>query len=367
MIRTSDDTAAARERLMTVFDLSEIQTNYILEMPLRRLTKFSRIELEKEQETLRATIAELDRDPRVRQPAARDGVRRARRVAKTFGTPRRTVLLESAGHADARPRSPLEVTDDPCWVLLSSTGLLARTLDAEPLPDRGGARQARRARLAVRTTARGEVAAVTSAGRMIRLGVLDMPGAARDRRARPTCPAARRSRSSCRWSADEQVLALTSPGRRLGRAGAGHRAGRGQAGHSRPSAEQGRLGGHRPQARRRGRRRGRAAPSRRATTWCSSPPTRSCCGSPRRRCARRAGRPAGWPASGCRAGARVVFFGAVDPAVDDVGRHGRPARPPRCPAPSRVGQGDALRRVPGEGPRHRRRALPPVPARRGHR
>ena len=52
-------------------------------------------------------------------------------VAKQFGTPRRTVLLESAG-APTTTAVPLEVSDDPCWVLLSSTGLLARTLDRRP-------------------------------------------------------------------------------------------------------------------------------------------------------------------------------------------------------------------------------------------
>jgi DNA gyrase subunit A len=59
IIRSSDDTANARERLMEIFDLSEIQTNYILEMPLRRLTKFSRIEIETEAQKLKDTIAEL--------------------------------------------------------------------------------------------------------------------------------------------------------------------------------------------------------------------------------------------------------------------------------------------------------------------
>ena len=52
VIRTSEDAAEARERLMSVFDLTETQTTYILDMPLRRLTKYSRIELETEQEHL---------------------------------------------------------------------------------------------------------------------------------------------------------------------------------------------------------------------------------------------------------------------------------------------------------------------------
>jgi DNA gyrase subunit A len=59
VIRSSDDAAAARARLMEVFDLTEIQANDILELPLRRLTKFSRIELEKERDDLTREIAEL--------------------------------------------------------------------------------------------------------------------------------------------------------------------------------------------------------------------------------------------------------------------------------------------------------------------
>src|SRR6478609_4622068 len=48
-------------------------------------------------------------------------------AAKTFGTPRRTVLLESAGTAVTAASTPLEVADDPCFAYLSSSGLLARS------------------------------------------------------------------------------------------------------------------------------------------------------------------------------------------------------------------------------------------------
>ncbi len=174
VIRTSDDAAAARERLMSVFDLSETQTNYILDMPLRRLTKFSRIELEAEQGTLRTTIAELTRiiesDALLRDVVSGE----LADIAKNFGTPRRTVLLESAG-VPATNAVPLEVSDDPCFVLLSSTGLLARTLTDDPLPTEGARAKHDVVVSVVRATARGEVAAVTSAGRMVRLGVLDVP------------------------------------------------------------------------------------------------------------------------------------------------------------------------------------------------
>jgi DNA gyrase subunit A len=175
VIRTSDDAAAARERLMTVFELSETQANYILDMPLRRLTKFSRLELEAEQETLRATIASLTELLESDQLLRRTVSDELADVAKQFGTPRRTVLLESVGAAPSAAAVPLEVADDPCWVLLSSTGLLARTPTDEPLPTEGPRVKHDVVLSVVRSTARGEVAAVTSSGRLLRLGVLDVP------------------------------------------------------------------------------------------------------------------------------------------------------------------------------------------------
>ncbi|MEP9321522.1 DNA gyrase subunit A, partial [Pseudomonas sp. LABIM340] len=59
IIRSSEDAAAARTRLMGTFDLDEVQANYILDMQLRRLTKFSTIELESERDELRERIEGL--------------------------------------------------------------------------------------------------------------------------------------------------------------------------------------------------------------------------------------------------------------------------------------------------------------------
>jgi DNA gyrase subunit A len=174
LIRSSDNAEQARERLMTVFDLTEVQATYILDMPLRRLTKFSRIELEKEKAELEETIARLDAiiadDTLLRQVVSDE----LGEIAKTYGTPRRTVLLESAGQA-VSTAVPLEVADDPCFVLLSSAGLLARTSDTTP-PGVGGGRGKHDVVVsAVRSTARGQVGVLTSAGRVAKLDVLDLP------------------------------------------------------------------------------------------------------------------------------------------------------------------------------------------------
>src|SRR3954465_14582140 len=175
VIRSSDNAPAAKERLMTIFDLSPTQADSILDMPLRRLTKFSKLELDKEQEELLRTIEALDAilgDDRLLRKVVSDELAD---VAKTFGTPRRTVLLESAGVTVSAAASSLEVPDDPCFAYLSSSGLLARSSsDATPTAERG--RPAHDVIVsAVRTSARAEIGALTSRGRVVRLSVLDLP------------------------------------------------------------------------------------------------------------------------------------------------------------------------------------------------
>ncbi len=178
VIRSSDDATIAKARLRDVFDLSDAQATYILDLQLRRLTRFSRLELETEQAELLRQIEELRGILGDEKLLLRTVSSELAEVAKAHGTPRRTVLLESAGTpVSSTPGGalPLEVADDPCWVLLSSTGLLARTRTDEPLPAEGGRSKHDVLVGAVRTTARGDVGLVTSAGRMVRLSVMELP------------------------------------------------------------------------------------------------------------------------------------------------------------------------------------------------
>ncbi|MBI5160158.1 MAG: DNA topoisomerase IV subunit A [Micrococcales bacterium] len=182
VIRASDDTAQARTRLMDVFDLSQLQADYILELQLRRLTRFSRIELEAERDRLRQEIAELEAvvgDPaRVRSLVADE----LDDVAERFGTPRRTLLTNappSAATTRARGAAPqLEIADAPCLVLLSTTGRLVRVelpegSGAPPRPPRRSAHDAIRSRLL--TTTRADIGAITSRGRLLRCSPVDLP------------------------------------------------------------------------------------------------------------------------------------------------------------------------------------------------
>ena len=178
IIRGSDDAAIARAKLIEVFDLTEIQANYILDMQLRRLTKFSRIELESERDELQRRIADLQAiidDPALLRSVVASELDE---VARTHGTPRRTVLLASGGGSVAAAKAqatPLEIADDPCRVLLSSAGLLARTDNAEPLPAAGGRAAHDVIVSTCASTARGEFGLLTSLGRVIRGQTIDLP------------------------------------------------------------------------------------------------------------------------------------------------------------------------------------------------
>ena len=174
VIRESEDAADAKTRLMETFSLSDKQATYILDTPLRRLTRFDKLELEKEGDQLRKEIAELtailDSDTILRRVVSEE----LAQVAKDYGTPRRTVLLEGA--MPVMSAGPLELADDPVRVLLSATGLLARTPGGRLELGTGGDRSKHDAVASVvASTIRGEAAVVTSAGRMIRFPVIDLP------------------------------------------------------------------------------------------------------------------------------------------------------------------------------------------------
>ncbi|MGO3146951.1 MAG: DNA gyrase/topoisomerase IV subunit A [Leucobacter sp.] len=181
VIRTSDDSDEARSRLMQVFDLSELQAEYILELRLRRLTKFSRVELEAERDELRAEIdrllAILSSNDTLRDVVAVE----LDEASASYGTPRRTLLTgavakpaRTAVSADA-----LQVADTPCTVMLSVTGRALR-IDRDPAAEtgpRGSARATKHGavRTRVDTTVRGELGVILSDGTLHRFTPVDLP------------------------------------------------------------------------------------------------------------------------------------------------------------------------------------------------
>ena len=81
--------------------------------------------------------------------------------------------------AASKPAGPLEVTDDPCQVILSATGLVARTAaeseEAAEARRRSGRAKHDAVAAVVHSTARGQILVVTSRGRAFKTDVLPLP------------------------------------------------------------------------------------------------------------------------------------------------------------------------------------------------
>ncbi|HJG42035.1 DNA gyrase/topoisomerase IV subunit A [Bifidobacterium pullorum] len=225
VIRSSDDADAAKSRLMAVFDLDEVQAQYILDLRLRRLTRMSRIELEAERDDLRRRIEELESILASADELDRVVVSEMDDVADRYGSPRRTVLLDvdpdgsmhpvtaagaegvpagameavRAAHTvssaeadvaaaaaarkageDAGAVSALQLDDEPCVVMMGASGLIARTspsaLDVWESRSSGDARADGDQIVALfPTTTLASYGLITSSGRLVLAHVADLP------------------------------------------------------------------------------------------------------------------------------------------------------------------------------------------------
>ncbi len=218
VIRSSDDADAAKSRLMAVFDLDDIQAQYILDLRLRRLTRMSRIELEAERDELNKRIEELERILASAAELDRVVVDEMDKAVAEYGSPRRTVLLDTGDDGALHPvvaegvsgvsataleamksantvssaaadvaaakksgdEGALKIEDEPCVVMMSATGLIART--SPSAMDVFQSRCASDERTSddqivsmFPTSTTASYALVTSAGRLVLAHVADLP------------------------------------------------------------------------------------------------------------------------------------------------------------------------------------------------
>lgn len=172
VIRGSDDAQVAKETLCSVFDLTEIQADYILELRLRRLTKFSRIELETEREQLRADIAELEELLRAPEKIRALVSSELAAMKDRFPSPRRTEIRAAdntpAPTASAKTPTSLERKDSDCVVLLTTTGLASRIEGTEfPPPSKRLSHDALLSQF--RSSTRSPLGVVTTQGQLLRI------------------------------------------------------------------------------------------------------------------------------------------------------------------------------------------------------
>ena len=122
VIRGSQDADEARGKLMKQFTLSEIQANHILDMPLRRLTRLARAELEQEHKDLLVRIRHLKgllKDPKKIRALIQEELRE---IKKKHGNPRRTQLKADEGDLDAQDL----VAEEDVVITVSRAGYVKR-------------------------------------------------------------------------------------------------------------------------------------------------------------------------------------------------------------------------------------------------
>jgi len=135
IIRASQDAEAARKRLMTKFKLSEIQANHILDMPLRRLTKLARTELQDEHAKLLEDIKyfnSLLKDPKLLRGVIREEILEIR---KKHADARRTKIMADEGDLDIEDL----IAEEDVIISVSRAGYVKRLpVDAFKRQLRGG-------------------------------------------------------------------------------------------------------------------------------------------------------------------------------------------------------------------------------------
>ena len=135
IIRGSRDAEEARTKLMKQFKLTEIQANHILDMPLRRLTRLAREELEQEHKDLLATIRGLKallKDPKRIRSVIKEELAE---IKNKHADPRRTQLRPDAGELDVEDL----IAEEDVVITVTRAGYVKRQpIDAFRRQGRGG-------------------------------------------------------------------------------------------------------------------------------------------------------------------------------------------------------------------------------------
>lgn len=178
IIRAANEVDDARKKLMQKFTLSEIQAEYILELKLRRLTKFSKLELETESKTLAEEIAALKKilssDKVLRDVVTAE----LQEVAEKYGDDRRTTITDGTVEVKAVSAAQAaavdaQLADSPCFIVLTASGQVQRTSVApSPLAKR---KKHDAIASVITSTTRSDIGFLSADGVMHRVHASDIP------------------------------------------------------------------------------------------------------------------------------------------------------------------------------------------------
>ncbi|MET0522962.1 MAG: DNA gyrase subunit A [Jiangellaceae bacterium] len=184
LIRRSQDVDAARDGLIELLDIDEVQATAILDMQLRRLTALSREELQIERDRLVAEIADLEdvlRSDDRKRSIIRDELAE---IVDKYGDERLTRIVPAEGDLTAEDLIP----EEPVVVTITRGGYAKRTKADLYRSQRRGGKGVRGAQLREDdvveqffvTTTHHWILFFTNRGRVYRAKAYELPELARD-------------------------------------------------------------------------------------------------------------------------------------------------------------------------------------------
>jgi len=179
IIRASEHVDAAREGLVEAFELSEIQANHILDMPLRRLTALETTKLRDELEELQSTITYLEgllADESLRRELIGDELTQIR---EKFADRRRSRIIPDSGEMSLEDL----IADEELVISISSSGYIKSVLSKAYRTQARGGRGIKGAGLRdddviehlIHTTAHSYLLFFTNRGKVYRVRAHEIP------------------------------------------------------------------------------------------------------------------------------------------------------------------------------------------------
>ena len=174
MIKTSESAAAAKERLMAAYNLTEVQAKAILDMKLAKLAKLEKVEIQKEKTELEEELKRLNAiiaNPIPTLIEIFEGLKKA------YGDARRSTITQVATTKEEKEIEFVE--PEKCVVMMTEGGLIKRipstSFRTQKRNGKGVKNQDDITNAVIRTNTIDSLMIFSNKGKMYRLLVNDIP------------------------------------------------------------------------------------------------------------------------------------------------------------------------------------------------
>lgn len=180
IIRAAKNVPEAREKLMSTFNLTQIQAQAVLDMPLKRLTALEITTLKEEHAALIARIEELQAILASHRKLMNLIKKELLEIRKSLASPRRTKLIEQKPIIEKfKEEEAMSLPPEPCVVSISRAGYAKRIAmkSFQRSAREGDDDQSEAPQYLIQTMTSERLLALTSKGNAAWVNVVDLPDA----------------------------------------------------------------------------------------------------------------------------------------------------------------------------------------------